>query len=705
MKRIARLALLGCSVLTADATLYLNEAFDYPDGPLVEVSAGAWVTHSGTTTGQVDVLSGSVHLAQTESEDVSVAITNVPGGAVATGVLYAGFTVRFTALPSGSGTYFWHFRDTGTFNFRARVFATTSGAGAGKFRFGLSNGGSTPSAVIPPDCDLETEYKLVVRYEVESATAPLWLNPASEDSTVNRADATDAPDPVPITYVALRQSLSGGNGMGELYLDQLQVGTLFTDVHTPGGPPTVSGIPDQYLAAGTSTGPLVFEVDDVETPPEQLLVTVLSDNEFLVPNDAQHLLLEGAGRQRTLTVTPVPGREGQATIQVTVQDAQGESTVTSFVVYVGLPSITAPANQVAPTNTPIGPLVFQVADAETPQQLTVTASSSNEILVPAANILVSGTGTERTVRVTPNLDVSGTATITLTVSDGTWNVSTNFLVTFHPMFGLVLADTFDYPDGVLVESSGGFWSTHSGTTGQVQVLQGRVELVRTQSEDVSAGFTNFLQAVGSGIVLYTGLKVTFTELPTSPNGDYFAHFRDIGTVNYRARLFATTNGAAPGMFRLGVANGSVPANVVLERDLRPGVPYLVIVRYNVDTGETTLWVNPADPGSPSVTAQDPVVPVSLYYFSFRESGGIGTLSVDEVKVGTAWEDVWEPAGPEPERLRYHWEGGNLTLIWDQPALRLQEADSATGPWTDVADATSPYTVSTTSGLRFYRLAY
>jgi len=129
------------------------------------------------------------------------------------------------------------------------------------------------------------------------------------------------------------------------------------------------------------------------------------------------------------------------------------------------------------------------------------------------------------------------------------------------------------------------------------------------------------------------------------------------------------------------------------------------VRYNVDTGETTLWVNPADPGSPSVTAQDPVVPVSLYYFSFRQSSGIGTLSVDEVKVGTAWEDVWEPAGPVPERLRYRWEGGNLTLIWDQPALRLQEAGSVTGPWTDVTEATSPYTVPTTSGPRFYRLAY
>ena len=113
-----------CTGLCAE--VYLDEPFDYPDGPIVSVSEGRWITHSGTT-GQVDVVSGTVFLTQAESEDVSIAITNVPGGAVNSGLLYAGFTVRFTALPSGTGGYFWHYRDTGTINFRARVFATTTG--------------------------------------------------------------------------------------------------------------------------------------------------------------------------------------------------------------------------------------------------------------------------------------------------------------------------------------------------------------------------------------------------------------------------------------------------------------------------------------------------------------------------------------------------------------------------------------------------
>lgn len=703
MKPIHLVAGLLAGLCAVQATVYVDEPFDYSDGPLIEVSSGRWVTHSGSAT-QVDVVSGAAFLTQAESEDVSLAITNVPGDAITEGLLYAGFTVRFTALPSGSGTYFWHFRDTSTFNFRARVFATTTGAGTGKFRFGIANGGNTP-VIIPTDCDLDTDYKLVVRYDVTAAVATLWLNPVSEESAVNRAQGSDNTTNVPIVFVALRQSLSGGNGMGSLFLDNLRIGTVFLDVHTPGGPPTISGIPDQHLAAGTTTGPLPFEVEDVETPADQLLVTAVSDNPVLVPNEPAYLALAGTGKQRTLTITPVPGREGLATIQLTVRDGQGFESSVSFRVYVGEPSISSLPNQVSPTNTVLGPLSFTVQDAETPNQLVVTAGSSNEALVPSGNILLSGTGSQRTVRVVPAPDVSGTATITLTVSDGTWSIPTSFQVTFYPKFGPVLADPFDYTDGSLIESSGGFWSTHSGTTGQMQVVEGRVVLTRAQTEDVSAAFTNFFQAVGQGIVLFTRLKLNLTTLPTAANGDYFAHFRDIGTVNYRGRIFVTTNGAAPGTYRVGVANGAARPTAVHPRDLQPNTPYLLLTRYNVDTAETTLWVNPTEESSGGVTATDPTTPVTLYFFSLRQSGGIGELSVDDLKVGTQWSDVWEAAAPEPERLQYRWDGQRLELHWNQPALRLQEASDVQGPYTDVPNAASPYTVPLDHRARFYRLAY
>ena len=49
----------------------------------------------------------------------------------------------------------------------------------------------------------------------------------------------------------------------------------------------------------------------------------------------------------------------------------------------------------------------------------MTATSSNVALVPDANLVLSGTGADRTLVITPAANQAGTATITVTVSDGT----------------------------------------------------------------------------------------------------------------------------------------------------------------------------------------------------------------------------------------------------------------------------------------------
>ncbi len=62
-------------------------------------------------------------------------------------------------------------------------------------------------------------------------------------------------------------------------------------------------------------------------------------------------------------------------------------------------------------------LVFTVGDAETPAaDLVVTATSGNTAVVTDANLVVSGTGANRTLKITPN--GVGYADITVTVTDG-----------------------------------------------------------------------------------------------------------------------------------------------------------------------------------------------------------------------------------------------------------------------------------------------
>ena len=63
--------------------------------------------------------------------------------------------------------------------------------------------------------------------------------------------------------------------------------------------------------------------------------------------------------------------------------------------------------------------------------LTLSATSSNTTLVPNANFVFGGSGTSRTVKVTPASGKTGTTTITVRVSDGTITTSTTFTLSVN----------------------------------------------------------------------------------------------------------------------------------------------------------------------------------------------------------------------------------------------------------------------------------
>ncbi len=59
--------------------------------------------------------------------------------------------------------------------------------------------------------------------------------------------------------------------------------------------------------------------------------------------------------------------------------------------------------------------------------------------------------------------------------------------------------------------------------------------------------------------------------------------------------------------------------------------------------------------------------------------------------------------PDPIPLTAVAAGGNITLTWSNPAFALQAAPEATGSFTNVPSATSPYTTSAGDARRFFRL--
>jgi len=197
--------------------------------------------------------------------------------------------------------------------------------------------------------------------------------------------------------------------------------------------PTISDISDQTLNEDTATGPLSFTVGDVETAADSLTVTGSSSNPALVPN--ADIVFGGSGASRNVTVTPATNQSGTATITVTVSDGALSASDT-FVVTVtpinDAPTISDVPDQTINEDTATGQLAFRVGDLETdPDALVVSAVSSNQALVPDADLIFGGSGTNRTLTITPTANQSGTASIAVTVSDGILNASTVFVLTVN----------------------------------------------------------------------------------------------------------------------------------------------------------------------------------------------------------------------------------------------------------------------------------
>ena len=216
-----------------------------------------------------------------------------------------------------------------------------------------------------------------------------------------------------------------------LRLDAIDInGAVFDGVTLRRCDPSISSVANQAIAEDSTTGALPFTVGDPDTPLDSLSVTATSSNAALVPNG--NIVLAGSGANRTATITPAANQFGTTTITLRVSDGVAEAS-TSFTLTVASvndpPTITSIVNQTIRRDESTGALAFTVGDVETAAgALTLSGSSSNAMVVPNGNIVFGGSGSSRTVTVTPAAGQTGTAAITLTVSDGTTATTTSFTV-------------------------------------------------------------------------------------------------------------------------------------------------------------------------------------------------------------------------------------------------------------------------------------
>lgn len=637
LRKLALLLAAFVPVVT-HAERLLNEPFDYADGALISVAPSLWVNHSGTAE-QQNVESGALVVTGSEAEDANRTFTATP---YSSGTLYASFDLVMTALPASAGGYFFHFKDTGTgaaSTFLGRLFARTTGAGEGKYRLGISYVSTAAANIVPveKDLDLNTAYKVVVRLDLGATNATVWINPTTESATSDRAVTIDtAGSGVGMSQVAFRQA----TGIGDLRVDNLLVGTRFEDVAEGGNaalnPPILSSLPAQRTPAGTSTGPLALTVADGESAVADLVLSATSSDEALVPGAG--IVFGGAGSDRTVTVTPAAGRQGIARITLTVRDTDGNTANRSFDLIVGEPAIAGLADvMVAPGQFLRIPIT--VTDAEG-DPLTVSVTSSELAVVPEPT--VTGTGSQRSIEANLDAATPGLSRLTIVVSDGFNSITNGLNVTVTKSLGVVLDEPFDYPDETLLNLTG-LWIPHSGTNdGPVVVRGGRAQLITTNREDINITYNSPTIRTTDGVVLYARMDVNFIAAPSSQNGSYFAHYLGSASGSFRGRLFAGRRDAPEGQFQIGLANNSATASVWHPTLVSPGQPLTLLVRYNVGTGIATLWVNPDNENSPSVTGTDNPFPSDMVAFALRQDSSYGSLEVDLLKIGTAYSDVLTP---------------------------------------------------------------
>ncbi len=168
-----------------------------------------------------------------------------------------------------------------------------------------------------------------------------------------------------------------------------------------------------------------LRVTDLETPAELLTLNAAASNPTLLPPGA--FTFGGAGADRTLTITPVTGQQGAATVTVTVQDT-------------GTPPLTASKKILINVTENEAPIVTASYDqaVEIPQTATLGATASDDGFPNGALSFswskVSGPGdvgfsAGNALNTAASFSVPGYYVVRFTASDSQLSAGANVLIT------------------------------------------------------------------------------------------------------------------------------------------------------------------------------------------------------------------------------------------------------------------------------------
>jgi hypothetical protein len=215
----------------------------------------------------------------------------------------------------------------------------------------------------------------------------------------------------------------------------------------------------------------------------------------------------------------------------------------------------------------------------------------------------------------------------------------------------LLSESFSYPNGNLVPNGG--WATHSGsgaTAVDIQVVNGRAVGDNNNAPDDNRTFA----AQPTNAPTYACFEVVIPDPGGQPKVSYFAHFKDTGTTNFFSRVYVLPAGATGFTFGLSFSSTSASVGPVAwsATPLNYDQPYFIVIKYDPSTLTSTMWVNPTDESSTSISHTGTGSAFSISAFALRQSFSSPTLpasqpngtaivrfSVDNLGVGTTFADA------------------------------------------------------------------
>ena len=341
--------------------------------------------------------------------------------------------------------------------------------------------------------------------------------------------------------VTVRAHDNGGTTNGGV--DSSAPQTFTITVQAVNDLPTISAIADITTDEDTSTGAIAVTIGDVETTASNLVLSASSSNATLIPN--ANILFGGSGANRTITLNPAANHFGTSTITLRVRDGNGAITSETFVVTVNAvndaPTVSHVASQTIDEDKSTNVINFTIRDVDNlAGSLVVTATSSNLDLVPLSNIVLGGSGSNRTIKVTPLPNQFGATTITLTATDPSGASSSDtFLVTVRPVNDspAIVPATFSVPENT--------------TNGK---LVGTVSATDLDVGDTVTAFTITAGNLGNAFAIDNTGKITVKD---ATKIDFEAR------SSYMLTVKATDNHGASGLGTVTVTVGDITFNPIV----------------------------------------------------------------------------------------------------------------------------------------------